>query len=201
MTVDEPVSRFVEAGVRHDLIGDPEPAVHLRNTEAFAALIGPGERILDLGSGAGLPGLLLARIRPDLTVTLLEASARRCRFLEEWRLELAPAVDVIHGRAELVAREPAHRRAYDCVTARSFGRPAVTAECGVGFLRMGGRLLVSEPPAAADDRWPQSGLSELGLSLGGVHASGSATIQVLRVEHLDDRFPRGDGRPAKRPLF
>ncbi len=201
MPVDSAIDQFIAAGVRHDLIGDPEPGVHIANAEAFAARIDPNGAVLDLGSGAGLPGLLLARLRPDLSVTLVDASARRCRFLAEWSERLVPDARVVHGRAEAVARDPAHRRAYDAVTARSFGPPAVTAECAVGFLRPSGRLLVSEPPGGDDDRWPQPGLETLGLTSRGLHTLGSTTIQVLELVRPDDRFPRRDGRPAKRPIF
>lgn len=201
MPVDAAIDRYIEAGVRHDLIGDPEPGVHVANAEAFAAQVDPGSAVLDLGSGAGLPGLLLARLRPDLSVTLVDASARRCRFLTEWCQQIAPDARVVHGRAEVVARDPVHRSAYDVVTARSFGPPAVTAECAVGFLRPSGQLLVSEPPGGADDRWPEAGLEALSLIDRGLHTLGSTTIQVLELVRPDERFPRRDGRPAKRPLF
>ncbi|MFZ4432538.1 MAG: 16S rRNA (guanine(527)-N(7))-methyltransferase RsmG [Microthrixaceae bacterium] len=201
MPVDPAIDRFIAAGVRHDLIGDPAPEVHVANAEAFASQLDLNGSVLDLGSGAGLPGLLLARLRPDLSVTLVDASARRCRFLVEWCDEIAPDTQVVHGRAEVVARDPLHHRAYDFVTARSFGPPAVTAECAVGFLRLAGRLLVSEPPGGLDDRWPEAGIEALGLSGRGLHTSGSTTIKVLELIRPDDRFPRRDGRPAKRPLF
>jgi 16S rRNA (guanine527-N7)-methyltransferase len=109
---------------------------------------------------------------------------------------------VVVGRAEDIARQPAYRQAFGVVTARSFGPPAVTAECGAPFLVEGGLLVVAEPPAEDPTRWPASGLARLGLAVGDrIHADGG-TVQVLRaVAGVDERYPRRVGVPAKRPLF
>ena len=113
----------------------------------------------------------------------------------------------VAGRAEEVARDPAHRGGYDLVTARSFGAPAVTAECAAPLLRVGGELLVSEPPeATTSERWPRDGLAELGL--GGperqvVDASGVPVhlVRLVLEEACGERYPRRVGVPSKRPLF
>ena len=112
--------------------------------EAMAAPAGPA---LDLGSGAGLPGLPLALAWPDTTWTLLDASTTRGDFLREAvaRLGLSERVDVVTERAE-TAGHGAGRGRYALVVARSFAAPAVTAECGSPFLCTGGRLVVAEPP-------------------------------------------------------
>src|SRR5205085_1444019 len=111
-----------------------------------------GARVLDLGSGAGLPGLVLAMARPDLEVVLLDANLRRTSFVGEAvaTLELTRRVTVVRARAETSGRDPACRGSFDLVVARGFGRPAVTAECGAPFLRTGGLLVVSEPPEEAE---------------------------------------------------
>jgi len=93
-------------GVERGLIGPAEAgrvwSRHILNSAAAAGLIGPGARVVDVGSGAGLPGLPLALARPDLTITLLEPMLRRVQFLEEAveALGLAGQVDVVRGRAE-----------------------------------------------------------------------------------------------------
>src|SRR5205085_6392124 len=123
----------------------------------------------------GLPGLVLATYRPELELTLLEARQRACRFLREAVAAIdRPGVVVVEARAEEAARRADLREAYDAVVARSFGPPAVTAECAVGFLRPGGRLVVSEPPVdeaphpigeeRTAARWPVPGLEELGFA-------------------------------------
>jgi 16S rRNA (guanine527-N7)-methyltransferase len=163
-------------------------------------------RVLDLGSGGGLPGLVLATYRPELQLTLLEARRRACRFLREavTSLDLAQ-VTVVEARAEDAARQSDLRDSFDVVVARSFGPPAVTGECAIGFLRPGGRLVVSEPPGdeerAVADRWPQSGLEELGLSPPVAGGGPGASFVVMEKTRSDDRWPRRVGVPAKRPLW
>ena len=93
-----------------------------------------------------------ALARPDLEVVLVDAMAKRCRFLESAVAALGISVTVVEGRAEVVGRGPL-RGSADAVLARSFGPPAVTAECAAPLLRVGGVLIVSEPPEATD-RWP-----------------------------------------------
>ena len=104
---------------------------------------------------------------PAARGVLLDAGQRRGEFLREGveRLDLGDRVEVGAGRAEVLAREPSLRAAFDLVVARSFGAPAVTAECAVGFLRAGGALVVTEPPASSGstDRWPVEGLARLGF--------------------------------------
>jgi len=155
---------------------------------------------LDLGSGGGVPGLALAAAWPASRWVLLDASSRRGAFLEQVvvDLQLEGRVTVVVDRAEAAAREGRWRAAFEVVVARSFGPPAVTAECAGGFLRVGGRLLVSEPPEDAPERWPDGPLAELGLVDRGRHGQ----VRILeQVTPTPDRFPRRVGIPAKRPLW
>ena len=157
---------------------------------------------LDLGSGGGVPGLVLAMAKPTVEWTLLEGSTTRSRFLHEaiGLLELTPRVLVVAQRAEDAARSSL-RGSFDAVTARSFGAPAVTAECGAPFLRLGGKLIVAEPPGGIPSRWPRSNLAQVGLALGASIESPSAFQVLIQVETCPERFPRRTGVPAKRPLF
>jgi 16S rRNA (guanine527-N7)-methyltransferase len=136
---------------------------------------------------------------------LLDASARRCAFLlgAVDELGMAGSVSVVESRAELAARRPDLERSFDLVTSRSFGAPAVTAECSARFLREGGHLVVSEPPAQQDpeERWPAAGLALLGLGPA-CRAQGRRNLVVITLERpCPERFPRRDGQPAKKPLF
>lgn len=184
----------------------PGPVVHhIRHAETFLPLLPDSAYVLDLGSGGGLPGLVVAMERDDLTLCLLDANERRTRFLRRsvTSLQLGHRVSVRTGRAEDLARSGDLRHGFDVVMSRSFGSPAITAECAVGFLRgAGSQLLVSEPPEAGLDRWPADGLEELGLRSSRLVAGAAATVRVLEaLSPCPDRYPRPVGRPAKRPLF
>ena len=164
----------------------------------MAASGGPPSAALDLGSGGGVPGLVLARRWPGSTWTFVDAAERRSRFLEEAiaGLGLDHRVRVVQGRAEVVGRDPQLRGAFDLVTARSFGPPSATAECAAPFLDVGGHLLVSEPPELVS-RWPDE-VAQVGLAVG----ERIGGIQVLvQVAPCPERFPRRTGVPTKRPLF
>jgi 16S rRNA (guanine527-N7)-methyltransferase len=181
--------------------GPLEP--HLAHAAAMAEAVEPDlpDRALDLGSGAGLPGLVLARRWPTTSWVLLDANERRCAFLERvvGDLALGDRVKVVRARAESAAHDPAERARFDLVTARAFGPPAVVAECAAGFLRIGGLLTVSEPPDPTGMRWTPEGLEPLGLRLDERQDPGY--VRLRQHTPCPPRFPRRVGIPAKRPLF
>lgn len=192
----------LERAHRLGVLGPGPVMDHVAHAERFVlALAGlsPGSSLVDLGSGAGIPGLVVAEARPDIRVTLLESLERRAALLVEAVTELGwtDRVSVLHRRAEDVGRLPDWRGRVDAVTARSFGPPATTAECAAPLLRLGGVLVVSEPPHGPS-RWPAEGLAALGLAV----APAGDGVQVLcQVEVCPEEFPRRVGLPAKRPLF
>ncbi|MFZ6004490.1 MAG: RsmG family class I SAM-dependent methyltransferase [Actinomycetota bacterium] len=182
----------------------PGPVVdHVLHAGGFLdALAGVDGRVIDLGSGGGVPGLVIAAARRELEVVLLEAMGKRCDFLRAAAADLALSnITVVQERAELAGRG-ALRGSAEAVVARGFGPPAVTAECAAPLLSVGGLLAVSEPPeAAGEDRWPSEPLAALGLEPR-VRRPGPPAIQMLQqVVPCPARFPRRVGIPAKRPLF
>jgi 16S rRNA (guanine527-N7)-methyltransferase len=163
----------------------------------------PPARFLDLGAGGGLPGLVLAE-RWRSPAVLLDATTRRTAFLREVldRPGAPEGVEVVTGRAEVAARSQGLEESVELVVARSFGPPAVTAECAARFVAVGGWMIVSEPPdVRADERWPNAALAELGWAPRGPQRHGAAFEVLEKVARTPDRYPRAVGRPAKRPLF
>ncbi|HET7722453.1 MAG TPA: RsmG family class I SAM-dependent methyltransferase [Acidimicrobiales bacterium] len=201
----------LEEARRLGFLGPGPVAVHLEHAAGYAAALaadaGAGwspARAADLGSGAGLPGLPLALRFPETEWTLVESAVRRAAFLRAAvrDLGLGHRIAVVEERAEVVGRAPAYRGSFDLVVARSFGPPAVVAECAAPLLRIGGRAVVSEPPGGEPERWPAEGLAELGLMAGAAVQAGGAAYQVLRQERsCPVRWPRRVGVPGKRPLF
>jgi 16S rRNA (guanine527-N7)-methyltransferase len=191
----------LEEAQRRGFVGRGPLEPHLAHARAFAAAVGrmPG-RGLDLGSGGGLPGLVLASVWPASRWVLLEAQQRRGDHLR-WavgELGLVDRVTVDRRRAEDAGRDPALRATIDVVVSRSFGPPAVVAECAAPLLQPGGLLVVSEPPEASD-RWPADELEVLGLIPDPEQVPGF--MRLRQVEPVPERFPRRAGIPAKRPLF
>jgi 16S rRNA (guanine527-N7)-methyltransferase len=137
---------------------------------------------------------------------LLDASEQRTDFLAEAveQLSIGDRVEVVRGRAEAVGREERWAGDFDLVVARSFGPPAVVAECATRFLAVGGRLMVSEPPNAGGEagaRWNHpTELAELSFSLPDASA-GEHFAVLVKVSPTGDRYPRRVGIPTKRPLF
>jgi 16S rRNA (guanine527-N7)-methyltransferase len=171
---------------------------------AESALGGSPMSVADLGSGGGVPGLILLACWPTTRLVLLDSNERRTEFLSEATAELmgGEPVEVIRGRAEEIGQSEMFRGQFDLVTSRSFGAPAVTAECGAPLLTIGGVMVVSEPPEG-ENRWPADGLQPLGIIPSEhVRFEDRFGYQVLRKqEPTPDRYPRRTGIPAKRPLF
>lgn len=177
---------------------------HLDHARSWAASLSPAGWAVDLGSGAGLPGLPLALLWPECRWLLVEASERRATLLEQTvrALGLVERVTVECRRAEEVGRGPARGR-HDLVVARAFGPPAVTAECAAPLLSVGGRLSVSEPPAGAGagGRWDPLAEADLGLAVVGVEGAEEGPRFVLLEQRTPapSRYPRR--RVRERPLF
>jgi 16S rRNA (guanine527-N7)-methyltransferase len=196
---------------------------HLRHAEGFVAVCrhlwpdGPTPPVLlDLGSGGGLPGLVVASRLPEASLVLLDAQGRRTVFLSDAvrRLGLDARVSVRQDRAEAAGRDPSARGHFDGVLARSFGPPAVVAECAAPLLKPGAWLVVSEPPGGSPGsppdlsegppgpaRWPAERLRQLGLVPDRLFHEEFDYQTLRQAEPCPDRFPRRDGVPAKRPLF
>ena len=182
---------------------------HIGHSTRLAALL---ERVgevagsaLDLGSGGGIPGLVLATYFRELSFTLLDSQRRRSEFLQSAAAALSRELDVraavIHGRAEECAREPTLDGAFDIVVARLFGPPAVVAECATRFLRLGGRLVVTEPPTSDSTRWKPEGLRELGLEIVQQVEKPLPAVVLVRFGAIDETMPRPNGVPRRKPLW
>jgi 16S rRNA (guanine527-N7)-methyltransferase len=169
--VDRPLSEaddlfgVLDEARRLGFLGSAPTTDVVTHARAFLPPLSRARQILDLGSGGGVPGLVIAAVRPDAALVLLDASERRTDWLRRAvaRLGWGERVEVMTGRAEQIGRQRAWRGTQDAVVARSFGPPLVTAECAAPFLRVGGRLVVSEPPETPADRWPGDALAEIGL--------------------------------------
>ena len=175
---------------------------HIEHARQLLAVLPEEGLAVDLGSGGGAPALPLACALPGLRWLLIESQLRRADWLRlaVIQLGLGGRVDVIAERAEVVGHS-AVRGTGAVVTARSFGPPAVTAECAAPLLGEGGQLWVAEPPdlgAPVTDRWPHNGPPMVGMVVVGRQGS---WMGLRRQGPVAEKYPRRPGIPVKRPLF
>jgi 16S rRNA (guanine527-N7)-methyltransferase len=209
---------IVEAAERFSLTAVREPqAIELRHfIESLAlgrlladeGLLPEGARVLDIGSGAGLPGLPLKIARPDLQISLLESNAKRCAFLRDTIAALGLYdADVIEGRAETLAHEPSLRAAFDLAVARAVAPLAVLLEYSLPFLRLGGHFAGTKGSAAERElAEAQPALKALGGKARGLVAltvpglPPQSVVIVEKTEATPSHLPRRTGIPSKRRL-
>jgi 16S rRNA (guanine527-N7)-methyltransferase len=164
MTDDAALVAALEAIQARGAIGESSIRRAIEHAEHYVrkvpALAGT---LVDLGSGGGLPGLVIAVRCPQLVITLVERRATRGDLLLRavHALDLADRVTVIIDDVRALAdRSPA---TFDVATARSFAAPPITARWASALLRRGGVLIVSEPPDDDPDRWPAALLERTAL--------------------------------------
>lgn len=207
MTI-EWLSSALEQSRALGFLGPGPIETHIEHAKRYADVwsqyrSGPPQRTLDLGSGGGVPGLVLFDVW-DREMILLDSMEKRCRFLRSVIAgsSALTGMSVEEGRAEELAREPHLAGTCELVVARSFGPPAATAECAVRFLVEGGLLIVSEPPAVPQaSRWPRAGLGQLGLKRLTPDNSEGGYVVMEKVRPTPAEYPRRTGTPAKKPLF
>lgn len=170
---------------------------------------GASLRCIDVGTGAGLPGLPLGIVRPDWRLTLVDSVGKKTAFLSHVVEVLAmPGVTVLHARAEDVGRMPAHRATYDLAVARAVVALPVLAEFLLPLVTVGGRMLVlkgSEIDAEVAAMRPALGMLGGRLvevqpyTLPGVEHTRHLVV-VEKVRSTRAAYPRRAGEPGRRPL-
>jgi 16S rRNA (guanine527-N7)-methyltransferase len=158
---------------------------------------------IDLGTGAGVPGVLLALARPASRWVLVDSSKRRCALAADAvaAVGLEERVGVRHIRVEDLARDHDIRGCADLVVARSFGSPPEVAECGLTLLGPRGRLVVSVTKET-ERRWREADSSELEFRVESTRESDRGRfIEVSPVGIVPERFPRRPAARGRRPLF
>jgi 16S rRNA (guanine527-N7)-methyltransferase len=166
-------------------------------------------RVVDVGTGAGFPGLPLKIALPQLQMTLIEATAKKADFCRHVVRGLGlEGVDVVHGRAEEVAHQREHRQQYDWALARAVAQMPVLVEYLLPFLKIGGKAVAQKG---------ETGPAETHGAEGAIQHLGGRVEQILSVElprvpdtrylivmrktaATPDEYPRRAGLPSKRPL-
>lgn len=164
-----------------------------------------GCSVIDVGTGAGFPGLVMAVAREDIRMTLLEAQQKRCTFLQAVcdALELKN-VRIIHDRAETLGKSEEHREQYDRAVARAVAPMNVLCEYLLPFVQVGGMAVCWKGPQVENEKEDGNAAArKLGgkdMQLISMGQGGHVVACVEKTEKTLPQYPRKNGIPTKRPL-
>lgn len=207
---------LLQANKRFNLtaVREPDAAWRKHIIDSLTILLGlepleESKSVIDVGSGGGLPGIPVAISRPDLQVTLLEATGKKARFLQQCVDELPlPNTRVVQARAEEAGRNPAHRESYDAVICRAVGPMNELLEYTLPLARQGGVLLAMKGPSVeaeldiAGDALDILGAGEIAILPAYPQEFGLNTVIVsVKKERPTPRtYPRAPGLPRQAPI-
>ena len=205
---------LTEANARFNLTRVPDDeaeAIDRNYLDCLAPLkygMGNVQRAIDVGSGAGFPGIPLAICMPDTRFVLLDSLGKRVDFLNEVIAKLGLNAEAIHLRAEDGARGPELRESFDLATARAVASLNLLAEYLLPFVRVGGSMLAYKGPTLEEEL----SAAENALSiLGGRHVRSERfdipgrdwdhrLCWIEKIAPTPDKYPRKAGKPEKKPL-
>jgi 16S rRNA (guanine527-N7)-methyltransferase len=165
-----------------------------------------GARLLDVGSGAGFPGLPLCIAEPSIRLTLLDSQGKRVRFLEELCPRLGVEAECLQARAEEQALLPGYREAYDAVVSRAVAKLSLLGELCVPFLKVGGLFLAMKAEDSdAELEEARPGLGTLGAKVEEIREFRVGDVPrrivcIRKVRPTPKGFPRKYARMVKKPL-
>lgn len=180
-------------------------AKHFADSLLGMRFIPEGASVVDVGSGAGFPGLPIAIMRPDVRLTMVDSLAKRVGFLDDVVRELGLNCRAVHARAEDAARDDSLRAHFDAALSRAVAPMNVLAELTVPFLKVGGASLMYKGPGTDEEIEASKGaLAKLRSEAEAVHFDtpwGSRNIVVVRkLEKTPAAYPRKAGVASKKPL-
>lgn len=204
-----------EENAKMDLtaILSPEESVDRHDLDSAAplcfSLLPPGARVIDVGTGAGFPGMPLLILRPDLHMVFLDAQQKRVRFLTRALTEMGLPGSALHARAEDAARLPGYRDAFDRALSRAVAASPTLMELTLPFVRPGGMAIAWKGPAAAAE-WEQAGRAAfllgaelrqpLKVAIPGREEWRHTLLVADKQRPTPKAYPRRAGTPAKKPL-
>ena len=164
---------------------------------------------IDIGTGAGFPGIPLKILRPQISLSLLDSSRKRIEFLEYLSKSLKlKELEIIWGRAEEYGRKKRYRERYDIILARALARLNILVELGIPFLKIRGLFIAQKGQKLKEElEEARRAIEILGGELKGIISlrlpfsrKSRKLIIIEKILETSDRFPRRSGIPQKRPL-
>jgi len=171
------------------------------------AEIADGASLIDVGTGAGFPGLPLKILRPNLKLTLLDGVNKRLIFLEDVTKRLGIHVELVHARAEEGSHQIQYRGHFDFATARAVAPLNVLCEYCLPYIKMGGTFIAMKGPQLGDElNAAKSAIQLLGCELSSVeefalpNGDGRSLVLIKRTKILSPLYPRHGAKISKKPL-
>lgn len=160
--------------------------------------------VIDVGTGAGFPGIPMKIYRPDLKVTLLDSLNKRINFLNEVSEKTELHMECIHGRAEECGRKSELRESFDIAVARAVAAMPVLCEYCLPYVRVGGYFIVMKGPgediSAAENAVKILGGKIVKISDYDLNGDGRKIAVVKKISHTPIKYPRNSGQITKKPL-
>lgn len=192
-------------------IKDPDEIVvkHFIDSLSLLKIISPkdGDSLIDVGTGAGFPGMVIKILRPKLNVTLLDGHAKRFIFLEDLQAKLGIKAENLHIRAELAAKDIKYREKFDFATARAVARLNTLSEYCLPFVKRGGKFVSMKGPTAEEELTEGKKAIEI---LGGENLSlikenlpmdnTRFFITAEKGKNTPEKYPRASAKISKNPL-
>lgn len=167
------------------VIGNTDLGEEVARARVFSRVLrtlGEAQHLLDIGSGGGLPGLVLAHDFPEMSVTLIDRREKRTDLLQRQARKLRQSVPGSEIEVICADVNSLHGTArFDVITARSFGSPDVVLETALPLLTTDGYLLVSEPPNADGGRWSRDTLRRFNASIT-LHTESTTSLAVIQLQ-------------------
>ena len=192
-------------------IREPMDILYKHFIDSLLVLKGGGlhdhSSLIDVGSGAGFPGIPLGILRKDLSVTLNDSNGKRTRFLEQVSKKLGLDCQILKGRGEELGRLKNHREQYDYVTARAVSSLAKLSEYCLPLVKLGGEMIAMKGPDIQKEI--EEGEAAISLLGGRIIACWEGTLpkgekrRILRIQKLrktPDQYPRNGGVIQRKPL-
>jgi 16S rRNA (guanine527-N7)-methyltransferase len=205
--------RLIEWNARFNLTAITEPREivikHFLDSLSATRSVPPAARVIDVGAGAGFPGLPIKIAWPAISLTLLEATRKKCEFLRAMIGELhLTNVFVVNARAEDAAHDPAHRESYDVAMARAVAEMPTLLEYLLPFVRIGGVAVAQKSKEAVNDvQHAEFAMTALGGRLKDIVSvrmpklnEARYLVVIEKTAATPEKYPRRAGMPAKKPL-
>lgn len=191
-------------------ITEPEDVVIKHFADSLTLLkycdIPQNSKVIDVGTGAGFPGIPLKIARPDIELTLLDSLQKRLNFLNEVCEQLNIKADLLHARAEDGAKNSIYKEKYDVAVSRAVARMNVLAEYCLPYVRVGGQFIAMKGPELSEElNEAKSAIKTLGGEVTAIDefelkGSGRTIVVIKKVKQTPKAYPRHSSKIKSKPL-